>query len=359
MGPVDVGAEAVDVVVVHAGADDVQWTLADLDGDRDGAVGVEAFAGDDADAVEDAEFAEPALGASGDVRGIEVAGIDAGAALDQERLHPVGADDLDPAEIGRRTGHDVERHVEDAVGMVGDDVVLVGHGEGVAELPPAIGDCRLRGDDRIGVGKIARDEADLLQRHPRRQRSRIQGAEVERLARGDLDPHRHRPGGHIVERAERGERAAVDGDGNLARIKRLAVERGGEPGHVGAGAGEEADKAGGRLAAKRVEVRGAAERPLLAPGAPVEDHLDGVGQGVGHRLLFATAEGPDAERRRGRTGTDDERQRQYHQGAARTDSAQRDKSPFERGLRAAVPVLVSPLAGAPLWATHAEGTVYP
>ena len=60
------------------------------------------------------------------------AGVDAGASADEEWLHPVGADDLDPAKIGRRTGHDVQRHVEDAVGMVSDDVVLVGHGEGVA-----------------------------------------------------------------------------------------------------------------------------------------------------------------------------------------------------------------------------------
>ena len=115
--------------------------------------GIEALAGDDADALEDAEIAEPPLGAGRHVRGIEVAGVDAGAALDEPRLDGIGSDDLDPAEIGRRAGHDVERDVEDAAGVVGDDVVLGDHGERMAELSPAIGDRRLGGDDRIRVGE--------------------------------------------------------------------------------------------------------------------------------------------------------------------------------------------------------------
>ncbi len=174
------------------------------------------------------------------------AAVDIGAAADELGIDVFCTDDLDPAEIGKRTGREVEGDVEPAGVVVSDGVARQCLGQRIAVVEPRFEQRRFRLQHGPRTGESPGLETQFLEIDPVRHRHDIDRPEDERLAGNDPDLDRHRRHANRVERADRGERPPVDGDKNFPGIKSVLVEYGGQRTEVLARPREQAGDAGGR-----------------------------------------------------------------------------------------------------------------
>ncbi len=220
---------------------------------------------DDADRLEHLEAAQLLAGEL-EIVGIEgLAGLDAGLAGHEFRVHPLGAGGRHRAvDRGRPRRH---RHadVERVAVVMRDGVAARDLGLRMAELAPAPDERALGLQDDARFRHLARHEAEL----GRRLRHRV--VVGDRSGRV-VDPHV----------AEHEERPRLDGDPDVRRLAELGVGR-----DVRGGAAVDRDVDDGAVAARRVE-RGDEAR-VVAAGARderrgAERHVVLLGVELGGRL---------------------------------------------------------------------------